>query len=831
MAVSVNCPQCHASFPVSAELLGKKMRCRGCQAVFIGTASPAKVVAGAGGGTATVTRPDVAARPTTRPVAHAKSGDKSTMFAFIGIGTAVALMAAITVWALFLREGFGSSGTPDSGGGPVTKIKINESVKDETSVVKTDKDQLKEVTKSEPTRPKISVASFVDTPKNLPYRIEPMTEERVKKSAAWIKVGGDDGGGFGSGWVAEPGIVITNAHVVGMKDPSAPAPGFVRVIFDSGLKTERNFEAKILGLDRENDLCVLRIEGENLPDPIPIARSAEMVEGQHLYVVGFPRGNMVAKIFADDKTTLETTVKVRQSTVVGRMPTKTGSIKLVQIEGGADPGNSGSGIVDTGGHIRLIHVMGYGPALKFSIPSEYAVYLLQGRMLRLVPSQPAMIDGAVKQQLTGWVADPMKRIKAVALDLWVGNSSQRFRPPSETEPTPQSGDGPRVTVNMAYDPEQTVAIGASREAKGEWTMPELGDGQVYWVQPRYTGNDGKVRWGDAVILETAVLPVQRKPAMLAIRHKAGSKFKLQMESHIGISAAPEGGGLHLQNNGLKMDLTEKVLSVNPDGGAKVQFSYNEVRPTDEDTDYQYRELVRGLLESAKGMVTDMQVSKRGLIRSPNPVMKNVPLPIRPILERFNVQTIQSMEAVSLALPDRELKPGETWEHDQNYTVSFGRQLTENALFKMKYRYVGTRLRNDREEAVIEFTGTIVRGEGSEPIVVAHDPDAKAGKQGKDKNAPLRIRGMHGAVRGAALVDLTTGLTSLARTTGELEFEVPYVMQMLKFGAALRIDVQREITPGTIVKNPLQLLPNQEVSLSPFVGSPDHKLTQVPAAQP
>lgn len=84
--------------------------------------------------------------------------------------------------------------------------------------------------------------------------------------------------------------------------------------------------------------------------------------------------------------------------------------------------------------------------------------------------------------------------------------------------------------------------------------------------------------------------------------------------------------------------------------------------------------------------------------------------------------------------------------------------------------------------------------------------------------------MYGTVRGAALVDVATGLTSVARTTGNLEFEVPYVGQILKFAAALRIDIQREITPGLLTKNPLQILPNQEMLLNPFVGSPDHKLT-------
>jgi hypothetical protein len=827
MAVNVSCPQCHESFPISAELLGKKMRCRSCKAVFIGQAAPVKVGASgsenksaiAGGSNGVHAEPRRAASPPTKPA------DKSATFAFIGIGTAVALMTAITVWAVFLRESKEPDTQQFAGNGNVSKINIADSPKID-STTKPEADKSKEQAKAEKPaeRPKITVAKFDDTPKNYPYRIDPATEERAKKSATWVKVGNKDGGGgTGTGWMVEPGIMITNSHVVEMKDPSAAPPAFVRVVFDSGLKSERILDGKILGLDRENDLAVVRIEGDNLPDPMPIVRSSLLNEGQHLWVVGFPYGNLIAKVFASDKHTLETRVSVRQTTVNGRMRRITGSVKYIQIEGGASPGNSGSMIVDSLGNVRSILVAGLHPGLVFSIPCEYVVYLLQGRMLSLVPSQPIESEGVVRQHLTSAISDPMKRIKSVALELWVGEPGRRIRPSSETQPSSLPGDGARQTVEMTYNPDAEVPIGASREAKGEWSMPEIGSGQVFWVQPRYTGTDGKMRWDEAVVLETPSLAVQRKPATLTIHHKAGDAHKVHMESHIGISAAPEGGELRLKDNGVILDLTEKTISVQPDGGAKMQFTYNDLRPSDEDEDYQLRNMIRGLLDAAKGMVTEMQVSKRGLIRSPKADLKKIPVAIRPILEPFNIQTVQSLEALSLALPDRELKPGETWQHDQNYTVSFGRRLTENALFKMTYRYVGTRIRNDREEAVVEFDGTIVRGEGSESPVSQPDGD----KGGADKNAKLRIRGMHGAVRGSALVDLATGLTSIARTTGNLEFEVPYVLQMLKFAAELRIDLQREVVPGLITKDPQKLLPNQEITLNPFVGSPEHKLTLTP----
>lgn len=828
MAVSVSCPQCHASFPVSAELLGKKMRCRGCQTVFVGEAATAKVGAGSAAAPRPATPSSYAQPRPTMDDASKKSADNTAMLAFVGIGTAVALMTAVTVWAVFFRGGDSDNNSNNSVAvNNVSKINLGDTAKEEAAKkVETPKETPKVEKPVE--KAKITVAKFHDTPKSFPFRIDPMTEERAKKSAIWVKVGSHDGGGgTGTGWMVEPGIMITNSHVVGMKDPSAAAPAFVKAVFDSGTSSERIFNCKILGLDRDNDLAVCRIEGDNLPPPMPIVRSADLSEGQHLYVVGFPLGSTVAKVFSNDVHTLETTVKVRQTTVNGRLPRPNGSIKYVQIEGGASPGNSGSMIIDSLGNVRSVLVAGINAQIVFSIPSEYVVYLLEGRMLNLVPSQPIETDGVVRQQIAAWISDPMKRIKSVALEMWVGEPGKRIRPGVTSPPSPVHGDSPRQTVEMTYNATAEVPVGASREAKTEWKMPEVPDGHVVWLQPRYTTPDGKVRWGEAIVMDTTTLSVQRKPATLSVKHKAGESHKLRLESHIGIAAAPEHGELHLQGLGVNFDLTEKTNSVQPDGTAKIQLTYNNMRAIDADTDFQFQTMYKGMLETAKGMVAEMQVSKRGLIKSPKLSMKNVPVVIRTFMERFNIQTVQSLEALSLALPDRELKPGDTWQHDQNYTVAFGRQLIENALFKTTYRFAGTRLREGREEAVIEFDGKIVRVEGSEAPLFPPEEGQDKGK-GKGKNAPLRIRGMHGEVRGAAFVDVATGLASHARTAGTLEFEVPHVGQVLKFGAALRIELQREVVPNSGIKTTKMTLPNQEVLLNPFVGSPDHKLTLAPS---
>src|SRR5947209_8339073 len=41
MAVNVNCPGCRTSYPVTEDLLGKKIRCKKCQETFTATAAKA----------------------------------------------------------------------------------------------------------------------------------------------------------------------------------------------------------------------------------------------------------------------------------------------------------------------------------------------------------------------------------------------------------------------------------------------------------------------------------------------------------------------------------------------------------------------------------------------------------------------------------------------------------------------------------------------------------------------------------------------------------------------------------------------------------------------
>src|ERR687894_172005 len=78
----------------------------------------------------------------------------------------------------------------------------------------------------------------------------------------------------GSGWVAAPNLVVTNAHVV--------AGGVATRVQLEG--SGPRYRAEVVHFDDKNDVAILRVDGLSLP-PIPLAAPRP---GQPTAVIGFP---------------------------------------------------------------------------------------------------------------------------------------------------------------------------------------------------------------------------------------------------------------------------------------------------------------------------------------------------------------------------------------------------------------------------------------------------------------------------------------------------------------------------------------------------------------
>src|SRR5262249_3820909 len=154
--------------------------------------------------------------------------------------------------------------------------------------------------------------------------------------------------GDGSGWLAEKdGIIITNGHVVGQISNTNRPSDDIEAVFDAGLPTERRFKAKVLAIDHDNDIAVIKaLNATNLAEPMTIVPTEDLIKTQRLLVVGFPLGTGLPGELTEGTEKLAATLKVRESSVSGRVQRKDGSIKWIQVEGGVTHGNSGGALID-----------------------------------------------------------------------------------------------------------------------------------------------------------------------------------------------------------------------------------------------------------------------------------------------------------------------------------------------------------------------------------------------------------------------------------------------------------------------------------------------------
>lgn len=167
-------------------------------------------------------------------------------------------------------------------------------------------------------------------------------------------------GGSGSGSIIDKrGYVLTNVHVVNNASK-------IYISLSDGTQ----FEAKIVGLDRDSDLAVLKFdppEGVELKT-ISFGDSTKLKVGQRVIAIGNPYG-------------LDRTMTTGIVSALGR-PIKNSNDRIIrnmiQTDSAINPGNSGGPLLTTSGKMIGINTMIYSSSgssagIGFAVPSETAV--------------------------------------------------------------------------------------------------------------------------------------------------------------------------------------------------------------------------------------------------------------------------------------------------------------------------------------------------------------------------------------------------------------------------------------------------------------------------
>jgi S1-C subfamily serine protease len=135
----------------------------------------------------------------------------------------------------------------------------------------------------------------------------------------------------GSGWVAQPGVIVTNAHVVaGERDTTIQVQG------DSP-----NLPAEAIAFDPTDDLAVLRVPDLRVP---ALSLVSDPSAGEAGAILGYPENGA----FDVQPGRIGRTQNVRTEDAYGRGPV---TRLLTPLRGLVRPGNSGGPLVDGAGHV------------------------------------------------------------------------------------------------------------------------------------------------------------------------------------------------------------------------------------------------------------------------------------------------------------------------------------------------------------------------------------------------------------------------------------------------------------------------------------------------
>ena len=171
------------------------------------------------------------------------------------------------------------------------------------------------------------------------------------------------GAGLGSGFITDAsGTIVTNAHVVA---------GATRV--SVAMRDGKTFPAKVLGVDEQNDLAVLKIDAKNLP-VAPLGSSDDVIIGEWAIAIGNPYGFLLGN---SEPSVTAGVISATGRNLIGQAEGGGAYVDMIQTDASINPGNSGGPLVNADGVVIGVNTSIYSPSggsigLGFAIPINRA---------------------------------------------------------------------------------------------------------------------------------------------------------------------------------------------------------------------------------------------------------------------------------------------------------------------------------------------------------------------------------------------------------------------------------------------------------------------------
>ena len=198
----------------------------------------------------------------------------------------------------------------------------------------------------------------------------------------------------GTGFVVGNGtLVATNAHVIAVTlDTEKRETLAIAIPGDNGSATVR--AARVVGRGTDFDVAVLAIDGAPLP-AMTLGSASSVREGQTVYFTGFPIGAALGMVPATHRALVAALAPLALPQAnAARLDPKlvrrlaSGNVRVIQLDGTAYPGNSGSPVYDGDGVVvgvvnsTLVKgtreaALSQPSGISYAVPVEFLLELLR----------------------------------------------------------------------------------------------------------------------------------------------------------------------------------------------------------------------------------------------------------------------------------------------------------------------------------------------------------------------------------------------------------------------------------------------------------------------
>lgn len=185
---------------------------------------------------------------------------------------------------------------------------------------------------------------------------------KVGKAATALLEVGARGHGFGHGYgsafcIHRSGLFVTNEHVIHPRDQfglnQQSAEGQITLVANPGEKSEKSYAARVIRIDKDLDLALLRVEGGHDFPSLSLGDDDKLQELMDVVAFGFPFGAEIPGSVpwnqpAERREYPSVSVNAGSITALRH---KAGNLDRIQLDATINPGNSGGPLLDKDGKV------------------------------------------------------------------------------------------------------------------------------------------------------------------------------------------------------------------------------------------------------------------------------------------------------------------------------------------------------------------------------------------------------------------------------------------------------------------------------------------------